>query len=72
MNILNIFKKRKEADSLERFRDRNKLTNRDLARLLGVSESYISHYFNGKRTFGASIAIRISDKTGIPMRELYQ
>jgi len=45
-------------------------TQRDLARFLGISESYISLFLNGKYRFGKKIARKINKKTGIPLENL--
>ena len=72
MNILNIFSPKKPKESLQEFKKIRKLTQKQLAVLLGISQTYISLYFSGKRTFGAKTAIRISQKTGIPIENLIQ
>jgi antitoxin component HigA of HigAB toxin-antitoxin module len=44
----------------------------DLARRLGVSESFISYLFSGKRRLGVERAIELSRRLEIPMEELYR
>jgi len=45
---------------------------RELARLLGMSDAMLSQYFAGKKSFSAKSALRIAHQTGIPMEELFQ
>ena len=50
--------------------EKNNLTRKELAKELGITEAYLSYFFNGKRTFGTKAALRISQKTGIPLENL--
>lgn len=69
MYSLKTFNK-KNFKSLKEFKKYHRYTNRQLAAVLGISESYVSHYFTGRRTFGKKIALRISKKIGIPLESL--
>lgn len=60
----------KKFKTLKEFKRYHRFTNRQLAAVLGISESYISHYFTGRRTFGKKIALQIFKKTGIPLENL--
>jgi len=65
-----IIVKKIPYSSLKEYMDRNKLSRRDLAKKLMITEAYLSYYFSGKRTFGAQTALRISKITGIPLENL--
>jgi predicted transcriptional regulator len=65
-----IFSKKSQTLSLKEYMEKNKLSRRELSRILGITESYLSYYFSGKRKFGAQTALRISDITGIPVENL--
>jgi len=56
--------------SLAEFKNRNNLTNRQIANLFGISPSLVSHHLAGRRAIGVMAAIRINDRTGIPLASL--
>ena len=49
-----------------------KLSQNKFADFLGISPTYLSLFYSGKRTFGGKTALRISALTEIPMEELYR
>jgi transcriptional regulator with XRE-family HTH domain len=53
--------------NLAEYKEKKGLTSRDLAELLGISESYLSEVLSGKRSFSKKLASRVSEKTGIPL-----
>jgi transcriptional regulator with XRE-family HTH domain len=57
-------------EKLKKYLEDTKINQHDFAFLLGVSESIISYYLNGKRRPGRDMALRISQLTGIPVLEL--
>jgi transcriptional regulator with XRE-family HTH domain len=65
-----IFSKKNSFDSLLEYMHRKNMSRRELSKKLGITESYLSYYFSGKRKFGAQTALRISDITGIPVENL--
>lgn len=52
------------------FKESNNFSNKDLAKLFGVSEIYISFLLNKKRTPSKKLAKKISEITGIPILNL--
>ncbi len=48
--------------------ERAHLTQRDLARRLGISEPALSQYMTGNRRPPLETALKIEQETGIPMR----
>jgi len=64
--------KKRKGNQLREYMLKNGMSQVALAQMFKISEQYISHYFAGRRTFGARIALRISKLTGIPMEELYK
>lgn len=67
-----IFKRKLKAKHLLDYMKKNNLSRKELAKELGITEAYLSYFFNGKRTFGTKAALRISQKTGIPIENLIQ
>ena len=64
---------RKKRQALREYMlDRGMKRQRELARLLGMSDAMLSQYFAGKKSFSAKSALRIAHQTGIPMEELFQ
>ena len=53
------------ANPLLAYRQKNKLTQGQLAERLGKSRQMVSHLENGKREFSAEIAVLIEKHTGI-------
>jgi len=71
MKFLDIFKKTNQPKTFREFMAIHGFkTQRDLARFLGISESYISLFMTGKYRFGKKMAKKISKKTGIPWENL--
>ena len=70
MKLLRLFLGKQPFLSLMEYMQTRKLSRQELAIKLNVSESYLSLYFSGKRTFGAQTALRISRITGIPIENL--
>jgi len=65
-----IFFKKNSFDSLLEYMNKKNMSRKELAKKLGITESYLSYHFSGKRTFGAQTALRISKITGIPLENL--
>lgn len=55
-------------ERLAQYRDRSRLKQYELARLIGVTDSYLSQLLSGRRKPGRDIAIRIEAQTGIPVQ----
>ena len=55
---------------LKRWADKHHLNQHEAAAQLGISESFLSEYLNGKKSFGAENALRISKLTGISIINL--
>jgi len=71
MRISGFLKKKPQPKNLQEFMCLHQIeTQRELSRYLGVSESYLSYYFRGKRKFGKKLALKIHKKTGIPLENL--
>lgn len=47
---------------------RSKLTQRQFAPLIALTEAHLSQILSGKRRPGLPIAVRIEDRTGVPVR----
>jgi len=58
--------------SLKEYMKKKKLSRKDLAIELGITQQYLSMYFNGRRNFSTKLALSISKKTGIPIENLIQ
>lgn len=61
---------KEKYDSLEGFKKAKNLTNKQLAKIFGITEGYISHYFTGRRRFGGKKALEIHEETGVPIENL--
>ena len=73
MDLKKILKKRNpSAVILEKYMKQHDLSRRQLAKKLKISESYLSHFLNGRRRFGGKTALRISKITGIPVETILQ
>ena len=59
-----------KAKSLAEFREIKGLSQRRMASDLGISEPYLSEILSGKRTPSKRLALRISERTGIPVLAL--
>ena len=59
-------------DDLRAEFERRSLTQREVARRMGVDESLISHLFAGRRTFSILTARAMSWSTGIPLNMILQ
>jgi transcriptional regulator with XRE-family HTH domain len=49
-----------------------KRTQRDLASVLDVSESYLSELLSGKRRVSLEMALKLEQETGVPIRDFAQ
>lgn len=54
-------------DQLQAWRKRSKLQQQELARILQITDAYLSQVLSGKRRPSLPIAYRISVHTGVPM-----
>jgi len=73
MDLKKHLKKRNSsAVILEKYMKQHDLSRRQLAKKLKISESYLSHFLNGRRNFGGKTALRISKITGIPVESILQ
>ena len=59
-----------KLQNLREFKEKNGLTNPELAQALGTSEIYVSLLLNGRRIPSRKLAQRISSLTGIPVLNL--
>jgi transcriptional regulator with XRE-family HTH domain len=59
-----------ESNPLTAFRQAQKLSKAELARLLGVSRSIAHRWETGERKIGPDSLAVVSEKTGIPKRAL--
>ena len=55
---------------LKRWADKQGLNQHEAAARLRISESFLSEYLHGKKSFGADNALRISKITGISIMDL--
>lgn len=70
---LNFLTLKKPRITLSEFQKKKGFeTNKSLAIFLGISESYLSHFYKGTRKFGRKTALRIHKKTGISLKNLIQ
>jgi len=65
-------KKSPSAAVLENYMKQHGLSRKQLAEKLQISESYLSHFLNGRRHFGGKTALRISKLIGIPVEDLIE
>jgi len=63
-------KRSPSAAVLEEYMKEHGFSRKQLAEKLQISESYLSHFLNGRRHFGGKTALRISRLTGIPVENL--
>jgi transcriptional regulator with XRE-family HTH domain len=56
--------------ALKKWMDDRGMTQVDLGRLMGVSGAQASRWLSGHRSMPASVAIKLSDITGIPAERL--
>ena len=56
--------------SLKQYIKKNKMSQADLARAIGITEACVSFYLSGKRRIGRQTALKISAITGIPVLHL--
>ena len=47
------------------------LTQQDIARKIGVSESFISYLFSGQRRLSLELAVEIADTLGCQVQDLF-
>lgn len=59
-----------KANNLAEYKEKKGLTSRELAAVLGISESYLSEVLSGKRSLSKKLACLASEKTGIPLLNL--
>lgn len=58
------------AHPLKTYREANSLSQPDLARILGVRRSTVHRWESGERKIKQTLIPTISEKTGIPAKEL--
>jgi transcriptional regulator with XRE-family HTH domain len=56
--------------NLTEFKEKKGVSGRELAVLLGISESYLSEIMSGKKAPSKKAALKISRQTGIPVVRL--
>lgn len=56
--------------NLSEYKAKKGLSGREMARQLGISESYLSEILPGQRTPSKRLAVKISRITGIPILNL--
>ncbi len=56
--------------NLAQYKEKNRLSGREMARRLEISESYLSEIMSGQRSLSKKLAKKISEKTGIPLLNL--
>jgi transcriptional regulator with XRE-family HTH domain len=54
-------------ERLAEYRKRSKLNQRELARLIGITDAYLSQVLSGKRFPGRENALLIERLTGVPV-----
>jgi transcriptional regulator with XRE-family HTH domain len=59
-----------QITNLSQYKEKKGLSGREMARELGISESYLSEVLSGQRSLSKKLAQRISEKTGIPILNL--
>ncbi|MCX7974066.1 MAG: helix-turn-helix domain-containing protein [Candidatus Aminicenantes bacterium] len=59
-----------KIETLSQFKEKRQLTNKQLAELFGISEIYVAFLLSGKRVPSKRLALRISERTGIPVLNL--
>ncbi len=59
-----------KSKSLKEFKESKGLSNRGMALLLGISEAHLSMLLSGQRALSRGLALRLSQKTGIPVLNL--
>jgi len=63
--------KRKMSAAVRRLRERQNLTQAELARKVKVTQGYISQLEAGtKKELGATVALRLATALGVPVTEL--
>jgi|YelNatPaOPRAMG01_1025707.scaffolds.fasta_scaffold10601_6 transcriptional regulator with XRE-family HTH domain len=58
------------SKTLIEFKKRKRMTIKQLAEYLGISEIYAQYLLSGKRVPSRKLALLISEKTGIPVLNL--
>lgn len=53
------------SNALRAYRDRNQLSQEEVAERLGISRSMVGLLENGEREFTADMAVRIEERLGI-------
>lgn len=56
--------------NLNEYKAKKGLKACELAQQLGISESYLSEVLSGQRSISKKLALKISEKTGIPVLNL--
>jgi transcriptional regulator with XRE-family HTH domain len=59
-----------DTNPLKAFREAHEISQAELARLLGVSRSIAHRWETGDRKIGPNSLAAVSEKTGIPKKEL--
>lgn len=63
--------KRKMSATIRKLRERQNMTQAELAKKVRVTQGYISQLEAGtKKELGAKIAMRLADALGVPVTEL--
>jgi transcriptional regulator with XRE-family HTH domain len=62
----------KQGKALREFMKQRGLSQAQTAQFLDLSEGMISHYLKGIRLFSVKTGLRISQRTGIPLEQLYR
>ncbi|MBE3109691.1 MAG: helix-turn-helix transcriptional regulator [Acidobacteria bacterium] len=56
--------------NLSQYKEKKGLSGKEMAQILGISESYLSEILSGQRSLSKKLARKISEKTGIPLLNL--
>lgn len=59
-----------QITKLSQYKENKGLSGKEMAQLLGISESYFSEILSGQRSISKKLALKISEKTGIPVLNL--
>lgn len=55
-------------ERLAEWRDRSRISQKDMAAMFGITDSYLSQVLSGRRRPGLDIAVRIEALTGVPVQ----
>ncbi|MBN2256195.1 MAG: helix-turn-helix transcriptional regulator [Deltaproteobacteria bacterium] len=59
-----------QVTKLGQYKKKKNLSGKEMAQYLGISESYLSEVLSGHRSLSKRLALRISERTGIPVLNL--